>query len=628
MVVIATGDFETGDRSQWSTQSADDATRLVVVTGSEAGFGGPTGPFQGTYYLRTVTKNGDNVLGGERAEVLGGNFAGAGGGGANGVSVWSLWAIYIASDTPANFAHGELHGQWHSGGSGTNQGQANVQNGIMKGSSSFDTIQGITSTEPWMTIGINGGAGGPYQQVDAPTSKVHPYIPLKHLLGKWIKYLWHINWGDGTSGNPPLTELWIDDGDGWIKVLEETVVPNLYSPNVGSYLKEGTNRIQSSGLPDRYVWLDATKSGTTRADVDPGHSPVGCWVRGIVDTGGKGDGMGGSGTSMVVKKPMDTQSGDVMYIGIANDGAVITPASGWTLIKSQAGAPQTISVYRKIAGAGEPATYTFTQASAQAWTYQGIAVSGADQTTPETANAGVTGTAGASTINAPAITGTQNGVLLDFFCQGNKTQFSHATAKLHWKGLVDTGVDANGRTFASARQKIASTGTIAARTVTDLNPNAVGTLDTMAAVSITVAPASTGQFARPASDVTAGNWVPSTGGSLFATIDESVADDADYDRSPMSPPTASIMEVKLGSLTDPNVSTGHVVRYRISKDQAGGDRIDMTVRLVQGTTVIASWTHNDIPATPQTFEQTLTTTQTDSITDYTNLRLRFEAVKV
>lgn len=45
---------------------------------------------------------------------------------------------------------------------------------------------------------------------------------------------------------------------------------------------------------------------------------------------------------------------------------------------------------------------------------------------------------------------------------------------------------------------------------------------------------STSQFARPSSDVTTAGWTPSTGASLFGTLDETSPDDADYVSSPSS----------------------------------------------------------------------------------------------
>lgn len=124
------------------------------------------------------------------------------------------------------------------------------------------------------------------------------------------------------------------------------------------------------------------------------------------------------------------------------------------------------------------------------------------------------------------------------------------------------------------------------------------------------------QLARPVSDVTAGTWTASTGSDLYAMLDETVASDADY----IVTTGASTCEVALGSLSDPGVSTGHKVRYRLSSNTGG-----ITVRLRQGTTTIATWTHNPAPNFPTTYEQTLTGGEADSITNYAALKLQFEA---
>lgn len=136
------------------------------------------------------------------------------------------------------------------------------------------------------------------------------------------------------------------------------------------------------------------------------------------------------------------------------------------------------------------------------------------------------------------------------------------------------------------------------------------------------------QLARPITDITDGLWTNEAGSNvnLYASIDETSASDTDYIQSSSSPASADIAEVGLTSLSDPVSSTGHKVRYRYKKDATGGDQINLTVRLMQGTTEIASWSHTNIDAITSA-EQTLSTGQADSITDYTNLRLRFEAVK-
>ena len=138
------------------------------------------------------------------------------------------------------------------------------------------------------------------------------------------------------------------------------------------------------------------------------------------------------------------------------------------------------------------------------------------------------------------------------------------------------------------------------------------------------------QVARPTTDVTDGTWTDQAGGvSLFAAIDEAVASDADYIQSVNATTTADVAEIALGIITDPAVSTGHVIRYRYGKDAAAGDVVNLTVSLRQGTaTEIAAWTHTDISDVPITVAQTLTALQADAVTDYSALRLRFSSIKV
>lgn len=129
-------------------------------------------------------------------------------------------------------------------------------------------------------------------------------------------------------------------------------------------------------------------------------------------------------------------------------------------------------------------------------------------------------------------------------------------------------------------------------------------------------PVVTAQYARPVSDVSAGTWTASTGSDLFAMLDETSANDSDY----IVTTGTSTCEVALGSLTDPGSSNGHIVRYRISATSGG-----IIVRLRQGTTTIATWTHASAPSSLTTYEQTLTGGEADSISDYSALRLQFEA---
>lgn len=125
------------------------------------------------------------------------------------------------------------------------------------------------------------------------------------------------------------------------------------------------------------------------------------------------------------------------------------------------------------------------------------------------------------------------------------------------------------------------------------------------------------RYARPDSDISAGGWTPSTGGDLYAMLDETLLDDADY----IQTSTASTCEVSLNPILDPSVAIGHALRYRAKSDQLS----TLTATLKQGATTIATDTQVAVPATWTTYTMNLSEAQANSITDYTDLRVTLEA---
>jgi hypothetical protein len=125
-----------------------------------------------------------------------------------------------------------------------------------------------------------------------------------------------------------------------------------------------------------------------------------------------------------------------------------------------------------------------------------------------------------------------------------------------------------------------------------------------------------GQTAAPVSDVGIWSWTDADGATvnLYQTVDEVVASDADYVQSALAP-TADLCRLRLAPLTDPAVGTGHIVSYRYRKDTTGGDQVDLIVRLYRadGTTVVASQTHTNVPATATDGSFTLSSLEADSI---------------
>jgi hypothetical protein len=63
-----------------------------------------------------------------------------------------------------------------------------------------------------------------------------------------------------------------------------------------------------------------------------------------------------------------------------------------------------------------------------------------------------------------------------------------------------------------------------------------------------------GQFARPVSDVSVGNWTASTGTDRFAMVDEEAASDADYITSGATPSNDECV-LALGAISTPAAGT-------------------------------------------------------------------------
>lgn len=127
------------------------------------------------------------------------------------------------------------------------------------------------------------------------------------------------------------------------------------------------------------------------------------------------------------------------------------------------------------------------------------------------------------------------------------------------------------------------------------------------------------QVATPISpDISAGGWSPSP---LYAQIDEaSPGSDLDYNTSAKNA-GGDTFEVTLSSLSDPNVHTNHIVNYRARCDKASNGTV--VVSLVEGTTVIRSYDPGYLTTSFAPYSFTLTEGEAQSISDYTNLRLRF-----
>lgn len=129
------------------------------------------------------------------------------------------------------------------------------------------------------------------------------------------------------------------------------------------------------------------------------------------------------------------------------------------------------------------------------------------------------------------------------------------------------------------------------------------------------------QTSVPAADVVVQGFKTNTGATtnLYTAIDEATPDDADYVINDSAAGT-HVYEAALGALDNPGVDTEHTVRYRIGSSTTSPATVRVSLR--EGANEIAAWQHT--VTDPQTVEQTLSQVQASEISNYSDLRLRFE----
>ena len=147
-------------------------------------------------------------------------------------------------------------------------------------------------------------------------------------------------------------------------------------------------------------------------------------------------GVDSGATSLTVNKPTGTAQNDVMIaaVSVRPNTAGLTSPSGWTLVRTvenTGGAAHVLAIYRKVAGASEPTSYTWTLSNSTGAVGGIQSFSGVDTTSPIDVESGqatpnglshstssITTSSGATTISA--FTYTLNAV-------GNRTQVVDGT---------------------------------------------------------------------------------------------------------------------------------------------------------------------------------------------------------
>lgn len=329
---------------------------------------------------------------------------------------------------------------------------------------------------------------------------------------------------------------------------------------------------------------------------------------------------------LTVTIPGTVQAGDLLILvaGQNNAGNAAydwaTP-SGWTKRDDRSvGSNLYCAVYAKTATSGDAgATVTLASATTGKSCAVLAAYSGCDQSAPIDVVAGLTETTSTVSHATPTVSTTQDQdwiIIAAVQSDSSSDTWSAATGYTKRQDSTDN-INTSGHVVATLQDKgPESVGSYGGESIT------ITTAASKAATwTIAISPQQSTQTARPVSDVdvtsTVGVPTPGAGSGVYADL--AANDDSHY--AEIS--NGGDVEVAFASLIDPQASTGHTITYR-AWYAGGATSGTQTVTLKQGTTTIASWT-DTLTASAQTFTHTLTGTQADAITDYSQLRIRFAA---
>lgn len=316
-------------------------------------------------------------------------------------------------------------------------------------------------------------------------------------------------------------------------------------------------------------------------------------------------------------KPSGAVEGDVLVAVFVNNDPtreLTGLPSGWTLLRNteESGTAATeMWVAKKKLGSSEPASYTFTfnfnfNGAAQIICFQdcddvsihdAASVSGV-QSGPYTGTApSISVPSGDSlVVGIYGIRFTTTGATPTFDPPAGYTTRVTALSSIDERGLaVCDKVQVSSGSSGTAEGEFTVTGGGSGRTH---------------AVHLAISSAVTSYVAHPDEDISSGTWTASESGELYEMLDEESPSDSDY----IEATTPGACEVKLSSIVSPPSGWLTRVRYRILGD--------VTVSLRQGSsTEIASWAESEVSAA--TIERTLSSGEQSSISDWSDLRLRF-----
>lgn len=219
-----TGDFETGNLSQWRGSQAKEQSRITLQTKIVR---------QGRTAARFEVRPGDNNVAGsgsgERAETL---IDSSTTDGVEGREQYWAWSTYFPADFDAPMGAWNVFTQFHHTGA---KGQVNVHFAV--------------SNRKTVKLRVMGG------KLERAIRRDFVLASLKG--GRWYDFVFHVRWSSSQTG---FVEVWMNG----LRVVRKTSTPTLYR-GYEVYLKQGYYRSAYRGTT--VVYHDGTCRGSTLADV-------------------------------------------------------------------------------------------------------------------------------------------------------------------------------------------------------------------------------------------------------------------------------------------------------------------------------------------------------------------------
>ena len=172
-------------------------------------------------------------------------------------------------------------------------------------------------------------------------------------------------------------------------------------------------------------------------------------------------------STLVLPLPAGTAAGDVLLAAVTVRGTPTISASGWTQVRRDSRTTTfTQAVFYHVAGASEPASYTFTFNSSQTAVGTIVAYSGVDTASPIAAQNGRV-TSSSATITAPSVTtAVPNTQLVAFFGIVGKTTIGTSSGMTEQTEVVSPKAAAAKLTASLDDQPMAAAGASGDRTAT------------------------------------------------------------------------------------------------------------------------------------------------------------------